>query len=167
MDDYFQDYNKLAVPNIEFVVNEAKTLIAKRYILAMLSKKISFKTYEECTKASAQIMKEVDQLHKVFINVSPNIVDDDDHICVIAMLSEVLKCEDEMLSFDLHRIVEKYSDITEDHLLRLLYLRGDLTRSELKEKVTFATRTPKPQILTKKSIFKQIVFPKLLVNLGL
>lgn len=166
LEDYFQDYSRLVEENFKFVIKQARTSIAKRYIMAMLSRRVSFKTYEECQSAAAQIMKESKQLQKVFSLAAPEPPpEDEDPLHILAIFAEVLKCEDDMLSFDLHRIVEKYSDITEEHLLRLLYLRGDLSRSDLKEKVLYVVKTTKSKGLSCTSIFSEITFPKL-VNLG-
>lgn len=132
----------------------------------MLSKRISFKTYEECQSSAGKIVKEIKQIQKVFQNTGGSHIGEEDVLDIIVMLSEVLKCEDDMISFDLHRIVEKYPDITEDHLLRLLYLRGDLPKSDLKEKVVYVMKTSKSKTLANRNtIFRQLVFPKL-VNLG-
>lgn len=165
LEDYFQDYSRLVEENFKFIIKEARNSIAKRYITAMLSRRVSFKTYEECQSAAAQITKETKQLQKVFSLTSTEPPpEDEDPLHVGIIFAEVLKCEDDMLSFDLHRIVEKYSDITEEHLLRLLYLRGDLPRSDLKEKVLYVMKTTKPKGLNHSSIFREITFPKL-VNL--
>lgn len=166
LEDYFQDYSRLVEPNFRFVINEARNLITKKYLTVMLSKKITFKTLLECQTAADTILKEIKHLQKVFLNVEPNITEDDDCLEIIILLTEVLKCEDDMISFDLHRIVEKFPDINEDHLLRLLYLRGDLPKSDLKEKVSYVVKNSKPGTLTSKhNIFKLLVFPKL-VNLS-
>lgn len=135
-------------------MKETKTSIAQRYLAAMLSKRISFKTYQECQKAADQIVKEAKQLQSVFGTVAPNFLQDDDELEAIIKMSEILKSEDDMVSFDLHNIVNKYSDITEDHLLRLLYLRGDLPKSDIKEKVAFTIKNAKSKRGKRNSVFK-------------
>lgn len=165
LEDYFQDYNRLVKENFEYVIKEARNLVIKRYITMMLSKKMAFKTYEECQSAAAQITNECKHLQKVFRSVMTTTEEDDeDPLLILIIFAEILKCEDDMLSFDLHRIVEKYSDITEDQLLRLLYLRGDLSKSDLKEKVAYVLKETKPKSVHQSSILKEITFPKL-VNL--
>lgn len=166
LDDYFQDYKCLVEANFNFVIKEARISITKKYLTVMLSKKICFKTLAESQTAAENILKEVKQLQKVFSHVEPNISEEDDCLEIITLLTEVLKCEDDMISFDLHRIVEKFPDINEDHLLRLLYLRGDLPKSDLREKVQYVIKSSKPRTLTSKhNIFGKLVFPKL-VNLS-
>lgn len=163
LEDYFQDYNRLVEANYNFIVDQARSTVAKRYLTAVLSKKVSFKTYEECCKAANKIVREVDRLNNLFNTISRNSdQSEDDPFEAIIMLSEVVKSDDDMLSFDLHRVVEKYPDITEDHLLRLLSLRGDLARSDIKDKVSHVDR---PKVSHRSSIFKALVFPKL-INLN-
>lgn len=164
LDDYFQDYSRLVESNFEYIIKEAQKLVTKKYITAMLSKKISFKSYEECQKAAKKVYNEVEQLRKVFLSFAPSMVDTEDPLDIIIMLSEVLKCEDDMISFDLHRIVEKYPDISEDHLHRLLSLRGDLPKSDLKEKVSFVIKTSKIKNTHQPSIFSEVVFQDRIIN---
>lgn len=154
LEDYFQDYNRLVEANFKFVIKEACLSIVKRYILAMLSKRVVFKTYEECEAAAHQVLKETQRLKKVFLAVFPEI-EDDDPFHILIMFAEVLKSIDDMLSFDLHRLVEKYPDATEDQLLRLLYLRGDVTRSDCKEKVSYVLKT-RPKTLHHTTILRDI-----------
>ncbi|XP_018332170.1 exocyst complex component 3 [Agrilus planipennis] len=164
LEDYFQDYNRLTEENFDYVITQARKGVTKRYLTAMLSRKVSFKTYEECLTAAKKIAKEVEQLNRVFCSNLPNIEEKENQLDVIKMMSEILKCEDDMISFDLHRIVEKYPDITEDQLHRLLSLRGDLPRSELKEKVLFVTKTSKPKSPQPPSIFRELILPDRILN---
>lgn len=162
LEDYFQDYNHLSPKNFEYVIMEAQNLIAKRYISAMLQRKISFKTYDECLTCTSKIIMEADKLKNFFTRIAPKVGNYNSPFEIIKRLAEVLRCEDsEILSLDLHSLVEKYPDITEDYLVRLLSLRGDIPRGEAKEKVSYimeAQRNRKtPQTIMTNSIFKQIV----------
>ncbi|XP_046736896.1 exocyst complex component 3 [Diprion similis] len=168
LEDYFQDYNHLRVKNFEYVITEAQNLIAKRYIAAMLQRKISLKTYDECLTCTSKIMTEADKIKNFFVRIAPKVGNFDSPFEVIKRLAEVLRCEDsEILSLDLHSLVEKYPDMTEDHLVRLLSLRGDIPRATAREKVAYiyeAQRnrtTPQPM---PNSIFKQIVIQDSFLN---
>ncbi|KAJ3644677.1 hypothetical protein Zmor_022388 [Zophobas morio] len=160
LDDYFLDYNRLSEPNYKFIVHQARALVSKRYLTALLSKRVSFKTYEESVQAAAKIVKEAKQLGKLLDTLCS--LEGDDPFETVILLTEVLKSDDDMLSFELHRIVEKYPDIMEDHLLRLLSLRGDLARSDIRDKVA---HLPKVKMTHQSSVFRTLVFPKL-VNLN-
>ncbi|XP_015605844.1 exocyst complex component 3 [Cephus cinctus] len=168
LEDYFQDYNHLRVKNFEYVITEAQNLIAKRYIAAMLQRKISLKTYDECLTCTSKIMTEADKLKNFFVRIAPKVGNFDSPFEIIKRLAEVLRCEDsEILSLDLHSLVEKYPDITEDHLVRLLSLRGDIPRAEAREKVSYileAQRNRKSLQSMPNSIFKQIVIQDSFLN---
>lgn len=160
LEDYFQDYSQLVPENFVFTIEQAQELVVKRYVTSMLSKRTSFKTFEECQAAAKKILKEASQLRKIFSIVEMK----NDLLDIIFTLSEIVKCEGDMLSLDLHGIVEKYSDITEDHLIRLLYLRGDLPKSDLREKAVFAVKTRKSGTVQHATIFKQLVFQDRMIN---
>ncbi|XP_063975126.1 exocyst complex component 3 [Diachasmimorpha longicaudata] len=161
LEDYFQDYNHLRNKNFEYIITEAQNLIARRYIAAMLQRKISLKTYDECLTCTSKIMSESDKLKGFFVRIAPKVGNFDSPFEIIKRLAEVLRCEDpEILSLDLHSLAEKYPEMTEDHLVRLLSLRGDISRSEAREKISYILETQRnrrtSQTITN-SIFKHIV----------
>lgn len=168
LDDYFQDYRYLCESNFEYIIKVAQNLVAKRYITSMLQKKVSFKTNEESQAAADKLRKEITQIRKCFLCIASNSSDSHCPLDIIITLSVVLKCEDsEMLSLDLHNIVKTFPDITEDHLLRLLYLRGDMPRAEIREKITFAMNSGKPtsNVHQTSSLFSEIAFVERFRNL--
>lgn len=162
LEDYFQDYTHLKPKNLEYIILEAEDIIVRRYITAMLQKKLNFKTYEERRSAAVKMTTEVAQLKSFFMRVAPLVTrDKDSPFDAVVKLSEILKSEDsEILSLDLHTLVKMYPDISEDQITRLLSLRGDLSRSEIREKVQFAIHGNKELSNTTltKSIFQQIHF---------
>ncbi|XP_012263532.1 exocyst complex component 3 [Athalia rosae] len=168
LEDYFQDYNHLRIKNFEYVIKEAQNLIAKRYIAAMLQRKISLKTYDECLTCTSKIMTEAEKIKNFFIRIAPKVGNFDSPFEVIKRLAEVLRCEDsEILSLDLHSLVEKYPDMTEDHLVRLLSLRGDIPRAMAREKVAYIYEAQRNRTTTQtmpNSIFKQIVIQDSFLN---
>lgn len=160
LEDYFQDYTHLKPKNLEYIILEAEDIIVRRYIMAMLQKKMNFKTYEERRSAADKILNEVDQLQSFFIRVAPLVTrKKDSPFKAVVKLAEILKTGDsEILSLDLHTLVSEYPDITEDQMTRLLALRGDLSKSEIREKVQYAIQGNKELVGTSltKSIFQQI-----------
>lgn len=163
IEDYYQDYKYLVEANYNYVVPRTRAKVAKKYLVAMLSKRTSFKTFEECSKAAQKVVQESEHIRQLFSRLGKD-YEGEDPFDAIVMLAEVLKSDDDMLSFELHRVVEKYPDITDDHLMRLLSLRGDLSKSDIKDKILYVD---KPKMLQKSTIFKTIVFPKLVkINLN-
>lgn len=162
LEDYFQDYvQHLRVKNFESVMKEAENLVAKRYISAMLQNKVTFKTDEERRKAGEKILEEVNRIESFFSKIDSELANQSvSPLGTIKSLAEVLKCEDlEMLTLEIYSLVDKYPDITEDQLSRLLILRGGLSRSEIKEKLSYKFQDTSGQKSTSfvKSIFDQIM----------
>ncbi|XP_067000156.2 exocyst complex component 3 [Anabrus simplex] len=159
LEDYFQDYIHLRARNFDFVITEAQNLVARRYISAMLQRKLSFKGYEERRDAAVKIIEEAKKMKTFFVRIAPKVASFDSPFEIIITLAEVLKVEDpEILSLDLHGLVDKYPDVTQDHLIHLLSLRGDISRSETREKVAYimSNNKTKQRPSVPKSIFSQI-----------
>lgn len=165
LDDYFQDYNHLRDKNFEYVINEAQNLVYKKYITAMLSKKMAFKNVEEAQQAATKIVKEANQIRSFFRKIAPEGVNVDWPFEVINTLAEVLRCQDiEMLSLDLHSVVAKCPDMTEEQLWRLVWLRGDVPRARLRDIVAIALASrPPPRTNSQPSLFKHITFSERLL----
>ncbi|CAG2066189.1 unnamed protein product [Timema podura] len=125
----------------------------------MLRKRISFKTYEERKEAALKILKESAQIKAFFTRIAPKVAKFDSPFEIINALAEVLKCEDaEMLSLDLHNLIDKYPDVTQDHLTQLIALRGDLSKSEVRDMVSYVVQSEqtKNRPPAPKSIFSQL-----------
>ncbi|XP_011505380.1 PREDICTED: exocyst complex component 3 [Ceratosolen solmsi marchali] len=167
LEDYFQDYKHLSPKNFNYIITEAQNLIAKRYISAMLQRKISLKSYDECLTCTSKIINEANQLKTFFSKIAPKI-ELDSPFEIIKRLAEVLRCEDsEILSLDLHSLVEKYPEITDDQLVRLLGIRGDISKSEAKEKVSYVFEVQRNRKILQSdphSIFKQIIIQDSFLN---
>ncbi|CAH2076344.1 unnamed protein product, partial [Iphiclides podalirius] len=166
LEDYFQDYNHLREKNFEFVINEAQNLVYKKYITAMLSKKMTFKNVEEAQQGANKIVKEANQIRSFFRRIAPEGVNVDWPFEVIKILAEVLRCQDiEMLSLDLHGVLDKCPDVSEEQLGRLLALRGDVPRSHVRDTVAhvLATRQP-PRAAPHPSLFRHITFSDRLLS---
>ncbi|CAK1540485.1 unnamed protein product [Leptosia nina] len=165
LDDYFHDYNHLREKNFEYVINEAQCMIYKKYITAMLSKKITFKSVEEAQQAATKIVEEANQIRAFFKKIKSQVVaaegiNVDWPFEVITTLAEVLRCQDiEMLSLDLHGVVDKCPEVSEEQLARLVLLRGDVPRAHVRDMVAHVRATRRPtRPSTNPSLFKDIVF---------
>lgn len=162
LQDYFQDYNHLRAINFEFVIKEAQKMVAKRYLKAMLSKRIS-KPRPECEVIVKKIIKEVKQIKSFFEKIAPNVLKNESPFDVIIDLAQLLNCDVEMIILDLHTLLTNYPSISEDHLLRLFYIRNEVKSNDIKEKINDAFSSKKTTVTThdKASILKEIVFEKL------
>lgn len=159
LEDYFQDYNHLREINFEYVINEAQKMVAKRYIKAMLSKRIS-KPRQDCETITKKISKEAKQIKVFFGRIAPNLNDADSPIDLITTMGNLINCDMEMLVLDLHTIIGNYPSLTEDHLVRLFYIRNDIKSNEVKSKIQDAIKSKKSKVSVDKQdvVFKEIQF---------
>ncbi|XP_016940921.3 exocyst complex component 3 [Drosophila suzukii] len=159
LDDYFQDYNHLRPNNFEMVINEAQKLLAKRYIRALLSKRLS-KPRAECDAITRKIKTEAKRFKLFFEKIAPKISLSDSPLDLISTLSALLISDIELLVLDLHTLLGSYPSLNEDHLVRLFYIRNDVKAAEVREKVQDAMKSKKAMVSIAKQdcIFKEIVF---------
>lgn len=159
LDDYFQDYNHLRVINFEFVINKGQALVTQRYIKALLSKRIN-RPRQDCEVIAKKINKEARQIKNFFGKIAPNISETDTPIDLIPTLANLLSCDIEMLVLDLHTLLGNYPSLTEDHLVRLFYIRNDIKANDVREKIQDAMKSKKAKVSTDKrdAIFREILF---------
>lgn len=159
LEDYFHDYNHLREINFEYVINEAQKMVAKRYIKAMLSKRIS-KPRNDCEAITKKVNKEARQIKQFFAKIAPNMMDTDSPIDLITTMGNLISCDIEMLVLDLHTLIGNYPSLTEDHLVRLFYIRNDIKSNEVKAKVQDAITSKKSKVSVDKQdvVFKEIQF---------
>lgn len=161
LQDYFQDYNHLRVSCFEFVIKEAQKMVAKRYIKAMLSKRMS-KPKVECEIIVKKITNEVRQIKSFFEKIAPNVLKNDSPFDAIIQMAQLLSCDVEMIILDLHTLLTNCPSITEEHLVRLFYIRNEIKANEIKEKIQDVYSTKKTNVSThdklSSAIFKEITF---------
>jgi exocyst complex component 3 len=161
LQDYFQDYNHLRVINFEHVIKEAQKMVAKRYLKALLSKRLS-KPLQDCEIIRKKIKTETLQIKTFFEKIAPNVLKNDSPFDAIIDMSSLLDCDPELMILDLHTLLTNYPSITEDQLIRLFYIRNDLKTNEIKEKIQDVYGTKKSNVthdkLSSSAIFKEITF---------
>lgn len=159
LDDYFQDYNHLRDSNFKYVINAGQSLVTVRYIKALLSKRIT-KSRTECESIANRAALEARHIKHFFSKVAPNLSELDTPVDLITTLANLLKCDIEMLVLDLHTLLGNYPSLTEEHLVRLFYVRNDIKAAEVRERIQDAIKSKKAQVSTDKRdvIFQEIVF---------
>lgn len=136
LSDYFTDYTHLHQKNFDHVVELALNTVAMRYATAILQKRMTLKTQDERKQVADRIIADASKLQGVFETVAPDLVKFDSPCEVIKGLAEVIKVSDlEFLGLELHRLLRRYPDLSNEHLTALLSLRGDLGRLEVRQRV--------------------------------
>ncbi|KAK2193648.1 hypothetical protein NP493_9g03026 [Ridgeia piscesae] len=109
--------------------------LARKYLKAPFSRKISFKSYDERFPAAEKISQEAEQLQQLFTQLIPQ-HQDDSPFEALPMLAEVIKLKDtSMMSLELSGLSSRYPDIRTDQLVSLLMIREDLGRSGSRQMV--------------------------------
>lgn len=123
------------------------------------------RTASERKTAGAKIVREAEQLGALFGRVAPDLIIGGagcgTPLEAISALAEILRSDDkEILSLDLTALVNKFPDIKEEHVIKLVGLRGDVSRSEIRELVTYifqaARNSRQTHASVNSSIFAQI-----------
>ena len=144
-------------------MTQAKNRVAKKYLLALMSRKVSLKSPEERKEAASKITKEASQIRILFERVGSTTGGKTDcPFDAIKAIAEVINVEDlDILSLELHSFIKHYPDLTKEQLMAILSIRGDIGRFDLKAKATeiipgnsAIQKGPVPQ-----SIFSQVHIP--------
>jgi exocyst complex component 3 len=153
LDDYYNDYRHLRPDNFELVVNEGMNTVAKKYITAMLQKKMTFKNGDDRKSGAIKIKNEGNKLKSFFERIASDVASINFSLDAICSLAEVLKNDDtDMLSLDIAALVKDYPDVSQEHLIQLLGLRGDVSKSDSREIAADALKNPK----NTKTIFSMV-----------
>lgn len=159
LEDYFHDYNHLRENNFEYVISEAQKMVTKRYIKAMLSKRIRV-SLQDCSAITKKINVEAKKIKTFFGKIAPNMIDADSPLDLITIMGNLIVCDIEMLVLDLHTLFGNYPSLTEEHLVRLFHMRNDIKSNEVKTKIQDAIKSKKSKVSVDKQdvVFKEIVF---------
>lgn len=135
-EDYFGDYSLLLPENLSCVLIVAQSKVAKAYIYKIIQGDIKLESYEERKAATGKIRSEIGRIQKLFKQID---VSEDPGFALVEPLTEIIRAEDpEMLLLDLHRLIEVFPEMTDAQLTSLLLTRGDIPKTEIREKVASA-----------------------------
>lgn len=153
LDDYYNDYRHLRPDNFELVVNEGMNTVAKKYITAMLQKKMTFKNSDDRKAGAIKMRNEGNKLKSFFERIASDTASINFSLDAICALAEVLNNDDtDMLSLDIAALVKDYPDVSQEHLIQLLGLRGDVSKSDAREIAADALKNTK----NTKTIFSMV-----------
>lgn len=137
-EDYFDDYSLLFPENLAVVLAVAQSKVAKAYIYKIIQGNITFSSYEERKAATAKIRSEMARIQDLFKRCAPELPPEPG-FDIVEPLTEIIGAEDpEMLLLDLHRLVEQFPEVTDAQLTSLLLTRGDVSRTDVRDKVASA-----------------------------
>eukprot|EP00794_Sanderia_malayensis_P003187 gene3187-3658_t len=133
IDDYNRDFVHLKARFAKYIMEKAEERIILEYVKAVMSRRITFKSFDERKDAANQIVKEANKIADTFTRLA-NLPKLEDSPCsVLRQIAEVLRLKDsDIVSVEISGLADKYKDFRADHAMALLLLRGDLGRTESK-----------------------------------
>ncbi|KAK0053902.1 exocyst complex component 3 [Biomphalaria pfeifferi] len=130
--DYHQDFLHLKPEMYEILLAKGMQRIIKEYVKALLSRKLSFKNYEERKMSAEKIVSESEQIKAQFTDMSSKL--DVSLFDVLPAMAEGLKLKDSsMLALEIMGFAKKYPDIRLEQLVNLILCRGDISRSDARQ----------------------------------
>lgn len=133
--DYCTDFVHLKPKLEQALFEKAQKSLLKEYLKAILSRKLSFKQYEERKNAAEKIIKEAEELEQMFKKFKPS-KPTEVSFASLHMMAEALKLKDtSMLSLEITGLMKKHTDIRLEQMINLLLCRGDMSRSEARQMV--------------------------------
>ncbi|KAK3774856.1 hypothetical protein RRG08_008405 [Elysia crispata] len=154
-DDYHKDFLHLKPTMFEILLSRGQDRIVVEYVKALLSRKLSFKNYEERKLSAEKICAEAEQMKLQFQEMSPKL--DVSKFDVLPAMAEGLKLKDSsMLSLEIMGFAQKYPDIRMEQLVNFILCRGDISRSDAKQLALDTLGEDDPNISKPKGIFTEI-----------
>nr|KAG5699928.1 hypothetical protein BaRGS_018227 [Batillaria attramentaria] len=131
-EDYARDFVHIKPSMFDILIQEGQRRVLREYLRALLSRKLSFKNYDERRVSADKISKEGEQMKSLFKEMAPR--QDGSQFDVLPALAEVLRLRDtSMLALEITGFAQKYPDIRMEQLVNLILCRGDTSRSDAKQ----------------------------------
>jgi len=139
IEDYVNDYSHLRDSNYKHIMKKAQEHIIIEYVKACMSRRITFKEYEERREGAEQLMGEAKRIAETFTRLAMMPAIEETPCDVLVKIAEVLKVKDAkdpvLITLELSGLASAYKDFQQDHALALLALRGDMGRTECRQTV--------------------------------
>jgi len=169
VEDYCHDYIHLEPDSFEATVADALAIIYQKYLTALLQKRITFKSPEERRQGADKVLSDTAQLTDTLERISPTSVlrEDDSPEAILKAMAEVLRVDDaDLLTLELHGLLRRCPDASQEHVTALLLLRGDLGRLEVRQRAQELLETvPALAAPAAKTLLSQVQVPSSLFNL--
>ncbi|CAD5213132.1 unnamed protein product [Bursaphelenchus okinawaensis] len=131
--DYYNDYRHLRTHIRLTLIKEIAYKILGEYLMAIESRRLTFSTYEDRSRASDQLKMD-SRMIEDFLHKLPGIeFDYPGLLTVLPAMADILALSDKtILLLETSSFVRKFPDVQPELLSSLLSLREDLTRQEAK-----------------------------------
>ncbi|XP_033897405.3 exocyst complex component 3-like protein isoform X1 [Acipenser ruthenus] len=171
VDQHFSHCRRVREPYFQFLVVESQWALVVEYVRTLMQKPMVCRNSEERSHLSDRMAQDALQLGDLFHRMSSR--QDDDHwACsqgpqscemltgVLSALAEFIRINDtSMLSLEVSGLITKYPDISEEHVLVLLDVRGDVPREVRGTVLDILQQNTHPLPQGYRPIFNDILVP--------
>ncbi|XP_014673816.1 PREDICTED: exocyst complex component 3-like [Priapulus caudatus] len=165
VEDYSTDFVHLKPRRLRSVMRAIERRLVIEYLKAAMQRKIALKSYEERRHAADKMAREADQIERLFERLAAGGDEGERSPCdALRQVSELLALRDtSMLSLEIHGLVKNYPDISVDHMVAVLSLRGDTGKSEVRQMVADLMPIVEPTA-SPRTIFSDVPSPQSLLD---
>ncbi|XP_041967167.1 exocyst complex component 3-like protein [Alosa sapidissima] len=130
LEHHWELYGRVRPPCRERLQEESQWLTVMEYVRALMQKRLVCRNTEERQQLAERMSQDAQQFRDVFQNPEAEGTDSEiNHIALLSVLADFIQLRDpSMLSLEVSGLVAKYPDISEEHVLVLLEVRGDVSR---------------------------------------
>ncbi|MBN3288102.1 EX3L1 protein, partial [Polyodon spathula] len=158
MEQHCSHYKHVREPYFQFLVLESQWALVVEYVRTLMQKPMVCRNSEERSRLSDRMAQDALQLRDLFHRMRPE-------SCemltgVLSVLAEIIRISDtSMLSLEVSGLVTKYPDISEEHVLVLLDVRGDVPREVRGTVLDMLEQSARPLPQGYRPIFNDILVP--------
>ncbi|XP_012677756.2 exocyst complex component 3-like protein [Clupea harengus] len=130
LEHHWELYFRVRPPCRERLQEESQWLAVVEYVRALMQKRIVCRNIEERLQLAERMSQDAQQLRDVFQSTEAEGPESEvNHIALLSVLADLIQLRDpSMLTLEVSGLVAKYPDISEEHVLVLLEVRGDVSR---------------------------------------
>jgi len=137
IEDYGRDYTHLRTSGYQYIMERAEDRIVVEYVQAVLSRRITFREFEDRRQGATQMIEEGKKIAAIFQRLAGLPEFDKSRCAVLGSMAEVLKLKStDIVSLEVSGLANKYKHFRADHAMALLAVRGDMGRTECLQLIT-------------------------------
>ncbi|NXU43269.1 EX3L1 protein, partial [Drymodes brunneopygia] len=158
IDKYAKDFSRVRKPVFTLLLAESELLVASQYLRALLQRKMVCKSREERGQLCQRLLQDATQLRELFCGLG--LERGQQSLEAVFALRELICLKDPaLLSLEVLGFVNKYPDVSDEHVSTLLDIRGDVSK-EVRH-VVLEMMAQHPQVLPEgyRPIFSTILVP--------
>lgn len=137
IEDYGGDYTHLRTSAYNYIMEKAEDRIVLEYVTAVLSRRITFRDFEERKTGANQMLEEGKKIAEAFKKLAGLPEFENSSCAILGSMAEVIRLKStDIVSLEVSGLANNYKHFRADHALALLAVRGDMGRTECIQLIT-------------------------------